>query len=156
MEYFEAPAPSVTNLPSVFLAGGITDCLDWQAEARELFAEDNVAVINPRRKVFPSASSVAYTSASEQQITWEFNALAGADVVMFWFPAGTSLQPIALYELGRHGGITDNLVVGRDPGYLRAQNVDVQMRLARPAVPLHDSLNATVCRVRRMLSGMPA
>lgn len=53
MEYFEAPGTIRTSLPSVFLAGGITDCPDWQDEATRLFADMDVAVLNPRRENFP-------------------------------------------------------------------------------------------------------
>jgi hypothetical protein len=146
-EYFEAPTEIKTNLPSVFLAGGIGNCPDWQAEAVELFADREVALFNPRRVNFPEWNR----EQSEIQIRWEFDAIAEADVTMFWFPAGPSMQPIALFELGGRLWSGAPMVVGRDPEYLRADDIDIQVELVSPGRPVYRSLAATVAATCRML-----
>lgn len=128
--YFEAPDRILGPLdgPSIFLAGGITNCEDWQSYARVLL-DPRWHVFNPRRADF----DVTDPTASETQIKWEFAALERASVILFWFAGGPSPQPITLYEFGRHVALSkSNLVVGSDPRYSRVEDVKVQFRLARP------------------------
>lgn len=62
----------------LFLAGGITNCPDWQSEMIEkLSFIKNLTVFNPRRKNFP----IHDPKASEEQITWEFNWLKNSDII---------------------------------------------------------------------------
>jgi hypothetical protein len=130
--YIEAP----TNLvkPSVFLAGGITGCPDWQQEIRELIG-DSMVIINPRRADFPMDDP----SAAEVQIRWEHEHLRVADKILFWFPAAT-LCPITLYELGAWTMTNKPIAVGIEPGYVREQDVRIQTRLTRPEVPILSTL----------------
>src|SRR5215207_2018861 len=99
MPYTEAPNEIkwTHGEPTIFLAGGITDCPNWQAEARAQIEEiaPLVHVLNPRRSV-----DIDWTD-SREQIEWEFYAMAQAESRLFWFPASESHQAIALYELGR-------------------------------------------------------
>jgi hypothetical protein len=120
---------------SVFLAGGITGCPDWQAGAVRALAASRFTVFNPRRR--------AGLADPVEQIAWEYEHLRRADVVLFWFAAG-QVQPIALYELGAMAVLGKPLAVGADPGYPRRLDVTVQLGLARPEVPVHDELTATV------------
>lgn len=151
MEYLEAPATIRTALPSVFLAGGITGCPDWQAEAASMLAGLDIAVLNPRREDFPMHDP----AAAEEQIRWEFRALTGADVILFWFPdSGPIAQPVALYELGRYTALRKRFVVGRDPNYVRRQDVDIQMLLAVPTMKVHDSLEDTVLAAQALLAAI--
>jgi hypothetical protein len=138
--YVEAPDDYTGPLPVVFLAGGITGCPDWQREAVDELADVSAAVCNPRRADFP----IDDPAAAPAQIEWEYRHLARAAVVLFWFPAGESPQPIALYELGFHAATGKVLAVGADPGYLRRHDVVEQLRLARPDLMVHDRL-AAVC-----------
>lgn len=149
--YVEAPTEYTDRLACVFLAGGITDCPDWQAVARADLADLPAAVLNPRRANFP----IHDPTAARTQIEWEFRHLMRADVTMFWFPAsGSTTQPIALYELGRYAAIKNNVVVGADPTYVRRQDVLIQMELARPDIPVLDSYEATVQRTWKMLRNL--
>jgi hypothetical protein len=146
--YVEAVTDYTGDLPSVFLAGGITGCPDWQATAFDALADLPVAVFNPRRKNFP----IHDPSASAEQIAWEHRHLQRADVALFWFPAsGPVVQPIALYELGRYASLVLEVAVGADPAYVRRQDVEIQMQLARPDIAVHDTLTATVTEARRLL-----
>ncbi len=148
-EYVEAPTEYAGGRPAVFLAGGITDCPDWQAIAREYFADLSVAILNPRRANFP----IHDPNAAHAQVDWEFRHLRRADVVLFWFPASPSPQPIALYELGAHAAGGKPIAVGVEPGYLRSTDVVLQLGHVRPAVPVFSSLARTCAEARGLLDG---
>jgi hypothetical protein len=125
-------------LPSVFLAGGITDCEWWQDEIIEMLESYEGVILNPRRRNFP----IHIPSAATEQIMWEYNALNMATVFSMWFCAGKSDQPICMYELGRHlairkaKGEMDRVVIGVEKGYRREQDVRIQTELV-------DALTAT-------------
>jgi hypothetical protein len=139
LEIIEAPnKPQEENELKLFLAGGITNCPDWQAELIEkMKAEkkeydkyllDQVTVLNPRRKNFP----IDDPNASVEQITWEYKGLRESDIIVFWFSKG-SLNPIVLYELGKHGtSQPTKIVIGCDEEYERISDVEIQTKLARP------------------------
>ncbi|MEI7646592.1 MAG: nucleoside 2-deoxyribosyltransferase domain-containing protein [Chloroflexales bacterium] len=145
MEYIEALTdyhPSATGR-SLFLAGGITGCLDWQALVCQQLADTDLVLLNPRRVAFPMHDP----AAAEQQITWEYRHLRRATAVLFWFPSET-LCPITLYELGAWSMTTKPLFVGVHPAYQRRQDVAIQSRLARPAIQVVASLEALIAQVR--------
>lgn len=123
---------------SLFLAGGITNCPDWQEYATQfLQGPENLALVNPRRDDF----DVTDPSMSARQIEWEHNHLSKVRAVLFWFPAET-LCPITLYELGRCGADwTKKLFVGTDPNYQRRFDVIHQLSLVRPDVFVYDGLD---------------
>jgi len=125
------------NEMSVFLAGGITSCPDWQQDLIELLKDTpDLIMYNPRRKNFP----IKDPNAAEEQITWEYNALQEVDNLIFWFSRG-SLNPIVLYELGIWGNSGGRpLFIGMDKEYERQQDVIIQTKLARPEVEIVYSL----------------
>jgi hypothetical protein len=83
----------------LFLAGGITNCPDWQSEViKGLQDIEGLVIYNPRRKNFP----INNPGESQKQITWEFRKLQECKYISFWFAQG-SLNPIVLYELGMWG-----------------------------------------------------
>ena len=141
---------SVENMHSrkLFLAGGITNCPDWQSVVIEGLKDmRGVTIYNPRRKNFPMNDP----KAAEAQIAWEFNQLANADVILFWFSKG-SLNPIVLYELGMWGNSSNiPMVVGCDKGYERTQDVIIQTQLARPDVEIFDDLDDVICTAAELL-----
>lgn len=141
MIYIESPAKlySAHPYPRVFLAGGITNCPDWQQEIvhRLEVAKFDGTVMNPRRANFPIGDPLA----APAQIKWEWEMLRDADLVVFWFAKG-SLNPIVLYELGAHRD--RNIVVGCDPVYERTQDVIEQLKLQRPELVVHRTFNAFV------------
>lgn len=137
--YFEAPA--LIKMPegtSIFLAGGITDCPDWQKPTAErLTSETDLIVFNPRRKKFDVSKK---DKESVKQIHWEHTYLGQVDIVMFWFPK-ESVCPITLLELGKFlMKPNTQLYVGTDPEYPRRLDVEVQTKLERPNVKVWDSL----------------
>lgn len=143
MRYFEAPDVYTPNgglhgvETTVFLAGGITDCLDWQADMVELLWNTDLVLFNPRRANFP----IHDPNAAEAQIKWEHDHLRKADRILFWFPhSPPSVCPITLFELGFWLGQDKRIAVGVEPGYVRESDVRIQTRLARPFVPIVNNL----------------
>jgi hypothetical protein len=130
----------------VFLAGGITNCPDWQQDAIDTFKmieAYDFTLYNPRRKNFPIGDPMA----AEQQIAWEYEHLEKADIILYWFSKG-SLNPIVLYELGRWGNSSNKIIsIGCDEGYERTQDVTIQTRLSRPYLEVFTSLQDTVQNV---------
>lgn len=123
------PLPWVFYNSSVFVAGGISNCPDWQSEMVSSLDVQKFDVVNPRR-----VGGFDTTGASaREQITWEHTALSKVDAVLFWFPKET-LCPITLFELGvmmervkRNPTIT--VIVGWHPEYQRAFDLEVQIGL---------------------------
>ena len=137
MTYVEAVTEYTPGgTPAVFLAGGISDCDDWQATMVKLLAALDVVVLNPRRKEFPTNDP----AAAGEQVRWEHRHLRRADARLFWFPSST-LCPITLYELGAWSMAPGPLFVGVDPGYARRHDVEIQTKLARPDVRVAHSLH---------------
>ncbi len=152
MREMRAPAADALTTPAVFLAGGISGCGDWQAEA--VAALDDVAhgvLVNPRREQFDLADG----RAARAQIQWEHERLRAVDAILFWFPDAT-LCPIALYELGAWSMTRTPLFVGTAPEYARRTDVIEQTALARPDVVVRKALGDVVDDLRRWLSGQSA
>jgi hypothetical protein len=137
MRSIEAPAiyTPAAGEHSIFLAGGITGCHDWQQDMVRLLADSDLVVLNPRRPDFPMDNP----AAAEAQIRWEFEHLRLADMIAFWFPCET-LCPITLYELGAWAMTSKPLFVGVHPDYQRRLDVEMQLALARPDVRVVSSL----------------
>jgi len=128
---------------SVFLGGGITGCPDWQAEMRSKLEGLPITILNPRRANFP----IEDPSAGKEQITWEYDQLARATAILFWFPCET-LCPITLYELGKWSHSHKPLFVGVHPDYKRRFDVEMQTSLARTDVKVCYSLDELASQVR--------
>lgn len=131
---------------TVFLAGGISGCRDWQQEVIDILFpmidkdDSQVVVYNPRRKEF----NVDDPGAVEDQITWEFQYLNKVDIFSMYFVGGDQIQPICLYELGRY---TKNVfgygqVISVEKDYIRERDVAVQVALATRGM-VEVNLNAT-------------
>jgi len=138
MIYVEAPNEipgEGEGMTKVFLAGGITGCRLWRKDIIEdpSVGKMNVVLLNPRRENFPMDDP----SAAEGQITWEFEMLNAADLVVVWFSSET-IQPIVMFELGWLLGTGKNVLVGADARYERRQDVCIQCRLRGYGV--HDTL----------------
>ena len=150
-QYIEAPKKvKIKNDFSVFLAGGISNCEDWQAQAsKALEPEDYLTVVNPRRNDWSMDKNQIEESVI--QIAWEFEYIRKVTDVLFWFTDDT-LQPITLYELGaaleRNHQFWDDsehpegqrIFIGVDPKYKRALDVKVQAKLVGYRWPIRDSL----------------
>lgn len=138
MYYVESPTESTDKFhgqKSIFLAGGITNCPDWQRKIVELLEKTDLTLLNPRRADFP----IHDPNAAKEQISWEYRHLRKADGILFWFPCET-ICPIVLYELGQWSVMSKPIFVGVHPKYLRRQDVEIQTELIRPEVNIVYSL----------------
>lgn len=121
-----------------FLLSAYDYALDMADNNRTVKPELNphLIVYNPRRAAF----DIENDKMSEEQIAWEFRQIAAASAVSFWFTNET-LQPITLFELGKCLEKKDKtLFIGYDPGYARAKDLEIQIGLANPTLPLYNSL----------------
>lgn len=122
----------------VFLAGGITNCEEWQDIVIEKLKkeDDHLIIFNPRRKNFP----IDNPNASLEQIKWEFDYLEQCDIFSMYFD-GTSKsdQPICFYELGRNiermkkkfsKNWFNRIIISVDSNFKRYSDVIIQTLLA--------------------------
>ena len=140
---FEAPNPELPPGPSVFLAGGITGCRDWQRDAISGLEEVDVTIFNPRRTSWPSDPREVH-----RQIKWERERLNCATLISFWFSPET-ICPITLLELGYSLGRSAKIVVGCAPNYSRRQDVESQLHLTFPEATVEDSVEQ-VCEKNKL------
>lgn len=131
-------APNEVLEGDLFLAGGISNCPDWQTAAVDMLGDVPGVVLNPRRY------TVFDDNEAEEQIEWEYKALHKVPKILFWFPAET-LCPITLYELGVFSQRSHvDVFVGTHPQYQRRLDVVKQLQLARPEIQVRNSLEAVV------------
>ena len=131
-------SPSIEDpkYTSVFLAGGITNCKNWQKEViKELNDIEKLTVYNPRRTNFDLSNK----SINHEQIEWEFERLEKMDIFSMYFCGGASIQPICMYELGRNIIRMQNrfpsdwekrIVISCEVDYIRKEDVIIQTLLA--------------------------
>ncbi|GIF69972.1 hypothetical protein Ais01nite_80070 [Asanoa ishikariensis] len=138
--------PGSVDVPGkrVFLGGAIDlgAAPDWQADViRALAGHDDLVLLNPRRPDFDPAEL-------DQQIRWELHALEAADLILMWFPAGSS-APISLLETGLHLR-SGKLVVGADQTYSRRRNLEITAEVYGTSV--RDRLDELVEEVVRLVA----
>ncbi|MEU4421932.1 nucleoside 2-deoxyribosyltransferase domain-containing protein [Actinoplanes sp. NPDC024001] len=133
--------------PAIFLAGGISGVADWQSAAIDHLGTAWPVIYNPRRPDFPMHDP----AEGARQIRWEFDHLARAAAILFWFSVET-VQPIVLYELGRWANSGKPLAVGADPAYPRRFDVVEQLALARPGLVVHSDLPSTCAAANVLVS----
>lgn len=133
MNYIECPEAYNKKEKSLFIAGGITGCENWQNELVNFLKNEEITLLNPRREEFDQ------TIKEEEQIEWEFEHLKKAEAVSFWFPEET-LCPITLFELSKQTALNKTIFIGIHPNYKRKNDVIIQTKLARPEVKIVYSL----------------
>lgn len=141
---------------SCFLAGGITNCPDWQGEViKQLYGftlgSFEPVIFNPRRENFP----IEDKSAAVQQIEWEYKMLERCDIFSMYFSSGDSDQPICMYELGRNilrmqmrhpSDWQDRIVISVEDDYRRRQDVLIQTGLAtQDQVFVNTQISPRIC-----------
>ena len=120
---------------TIFLAGGITSCPDWQNDVIEYLEKqpdtEHLVIFNPRRPDWPDGSDYA---EMEKQIAWEKEWLDRCDLFTIYFASSTSPQPISFYELGRQLALRNidpwGIVISCGPDFSRINDVDIQSYLA--------------------------
>lgn len=149
--YFECPRRYNGSTPSVFLAGGVTGCPNWQAEMTSKILEEcpGFVIMNPRRATF----DVTDDKAHDEQIAWEYDMLRKASVVIFFYPdEGVCL--ITWFELGvfstMHAAGSKEIMVGCDPKYFRSKDVKTQLGLALgPNFKIHPTLDQLFSSIKK-------
>lgn len=130
-----APSIEIPKFTSVFLAGGITNCKEWQKEVIENLEYEDASLFNPRQEYF----DVSDKTASYKQILWEFERLEKMDIFSMYYCNDNSDQPICMYELGRNIVRIQNrfpsdwekrIVISVENGYRREDDVLIQTELA--------------------------
>lgn len=150
-EYCETPPGArpyiVPSDLDLFIAGGISNCPDWQPDFIRMLSDVDGVAANPRR------SGEFDVSYGREQIAWEHTALSRSHCFSFWFPEET-LCPITLFELGKELVRDDITVfVGTSTGYTRRFDVVEQLRLEDESVVVRESLDALADDVRAHLRG---
>lgn len=145
MIYYESPKEykpdsysngKFKNIPSLFLAGGITDCPDWQKEMTKKLNNTDIIILNPRRENF----DINEKDAAKKQIAWEYRHLRYASAISFWFPKET-LCPIVLFELGYWFNRSKEIFIGVHPEYKRKEDVYIQVSLTYPDFKFVNNIN---------------
>jgi len=137
---------------SIFLAGGITGCHNWQKTAVEFLQDLDITIINPRRDGF----DVENILNSVDQIKWEHKYISNASHIMFWFPDAT-LCPITLFELGKcltYNSLeddTEKLYIGCAPSYKRVFDVEIQSMLMGYHRPIFKDLDSLLTFIKSEL-----
>ena len=139
LQVITAPSIEVPKYTSIFLAGGITNCHEWQNEVIKEFEsickDRDITLFNPRQENF----DIHKENAAADQIKWEFERLEKMDIFSMYFCAGESDQPICMYELGRNiarmqmrfpNDWEHRIVISVEDGYKRKQDVLYQTMLA--------------------------
>lgn len=140
-------------MPRVFLAGGITDCPDWQSEVIPKLMDLPIEIFNPRRSEW--SPTISNADESVIQIKWEWQYLALADVILFWFPQET-VCPITLLEYGKFlvSIPMKPLFVGTHPNYQRRMDIEIQTKLERSLQLVHNDLDDVVDQMIGYLKNM--
>lgn len=153
---------------TLFVAGGISGCSDWQTEYQDALLTKlcapggaiptDVVAINPRRLDFDTTD----VAMSVAQIEWEYAHLERADIVSFWFTSET-VCPITLFELGQSlkrrialpdgGWKPQKVFVGVHPLYSRRLDVIQQVRLNSPSVEVVHSVDDLATQVTEWIQG---
>ena len=134
-----APSIEKPKYISLFLAGGITNCKEWQKAVMEELKFEDISIFNPRQEHF----DITNRNASYKQILWEYERLEQMDIFSMYFCNDNSDQPICMYELGRNIVRMQNrfpsdwqkrIVISVEDGYKRKQDVIIQTGLCAPTV----------------------
>ena len=126
----------IIDKPTVFLAGGISYCPDWQKEFIDFYIDtidQDITIINPRREIWDNNRN--NDDISKEQIEWENNYLKNSTGVVFWFPKET-LCPITLFELGAALHSQNVIAIGIHPEYQRKLDVETQTKLVNKNIPI--------------------
>lgn len=135
---------------TLFLAGGISGCGDWQRDIIEVLKKEDITILNPRREGTIDRKDA---KISGEQITWERWHLINAKEILFWFPP-SSVCPIALFELGgalerQTDAVRQNIYLGIHPSYDRKLDIEIQIKNISPHVKISKSLDHLALRVKQ-------
>lgn len=126
---FKPPTPidflRLSTRLSIGLFGSIEQgkASNWQQQATDYFANDDIDIYNPRRDNWDASWEQSVTNPEfNKQVSWELSALHGVSIRLFYFEPNT-LAPISLLELGLSHSLRN--VVCCPSGYWRKGNIDI-------------------------------
>jgi hypothetical protein len=148
------PAPPALHVGerSLFLAGSIEmgRAEPWQAEVERALADEEVAILNPRRDQWDASWEQSIRNPMfREQVEWELAAQELATAIAMYFAPATR-APITLLELGLFAR-SGKLIVCCPDGFWRKGNVEVVCE--RHAIPMVEALSDLVERARDRLKG---
>ncbi|KAF2493317.1 hypothetical protein BU16DRAFT_429209, partial [Lophium mytilinum] len=111
---------------SIFLSGSIEmgKAIDWQTALTKRLEHLPITIFNPRRDDWDSSWEEDITNAKfREQVDWELDQMALADVTVVCFVAGTQ-SPISLMELGLNAR-DGKVVVCCPKGFWKRGNVQI-------------------------------
>jgi nucleoside 2-deoxyribosyltransferase-like protein len=146
----------ITHEKTLYLAGGVAGCLDWQADVIKALEKTSLTIFNPRRQTL-LANMPELVQAQRE---WEFGNLSTARSVLFWFPK-ESLCPSTNYELGacleaaftrkNKGQPFQPLFIGVHPDHSRYADI-LSILMLHPFKPtVSDSVKGLVQQVKNAL-----
>ena len=110
----------------IFLAGCANT--DWRKEFVKHFTNDDIVFLDPKRDDWDLMNK----NHMKEQIIWEFVKQRNADIMVFFYNAG-SVCPITLLEYGLWGLSKGTpMVVGVTADYEKHDDIIIQTSLARP------------------------
>lgn len=111
---------------TVFLAGSIEMGVaeNWQQQFIDSLNQYDINILNPRRLDWDSSWSQSIDNDSFcDQVTWELQGLASADLIIMYLQPAT-LSPISMLELGLFAQ-SGKLLVCCPDGFWRKGNIDI-------------------------------
>ena len=142
-EYYVPTREEIT----VFLAGGITNCENWQKEVIDYLMSlpeektDRLVIFNPRHDKWPKNSD---TEEIRRQINWEADYIRSADIFTMYFTnTEKSDQSICFYELGKYANRNNNdisYIISYQEGFKRALDVEFQMEILSPIIKVNKNI----------------
>jgi hypothetical protein len=136
---------------SVFLAGSIEMGVaeDWQTAITEIFKDEDVTFLNPRRDDWDSSWEQKESNPEfNHQVNWELTQLTESDIAFFNILPDTK-SPITLMELGVCAAIHQHVIVCCPTGFWRKGNVDVIC--SRAGIPVFENFDAAIGALRTKL-----
>jgi hypothetical protein len=134
----------------IFLAGSIEmgKAEDWQTRTAAAFKDiDNVFILNPRRDDWDASWVQSIDNKQfNEQVTWELSALEDADLIMYYFVAGTQ-SPISLLELGLYANTDKMIFVCCPEGFWRKGNIE--MVCDRYHIPMYENIDTMIGEIKR-------
>ncbi|KAF2689046.1 hypothetical protein K458DRAFT_413363 [Lentithecium fluviatile CBS 122367] len=122
------PARAKVRPPSVILYGTIESfsTSNWTTHLASTLSDIPITILNPRRDDWDSSwrEDVSFAPFKEQ-VDWEMDHAAIADIIVFYFKPGTQ-TPITLLELGMYAGLfSKKCIVCCPEGFYKRGNVEI-------------------------------
>jgi hypothetical protein len=135
---------------AIFLGGSIEmgKAEHWQKTmANELVDIENLLILDPRRDDWDSSWIQDPTPGTKfyEQVKWELDAQDDADLIVYYFCAGTQ-SPITLLELGLYADSQKPIIVCCPKEFWRYGNV--KMVCDRYGIQVFDSFNELIDNVK--------